>query len=113
METIFEVSPVFRFLANLYDSFLIYKDIETCADYSTHRSSYTLVEPYPKTYIKLIQWPGALDQSFFTLLSQHHPAAVVIFAHWCVPLHNAPPKVSMHIIPRLFYSQPAVFAATC
>ena len=51
---------------------------------------YSLVTPAPRTWAHIVQWPAIFWQEYFALLKRKQSMALVIFAHWCVPVHRAP-----------------------
>jgi hypothetical protein len=51
---------------------------------------YSLVSPAPSTWAHIVQWPATLSPEYFTFLQQKRPMALIILAHWCVPVHRAP-----------------------
>lgn len=48
----------------------------------------TMVRPYPVNWNMVLGWPAMVSAEFIVLLRQRHPMALVIFAHWCVPVHR-------------------------
>ena len=51
---------------------------------------YGLVSIAPRTWAHIIKWPATLSSEYFTFLRQKRSMALVILAHWCVPVHRAP-----------------------
>ncbi|KAI0899026.1 hypothetical protein F4806DRAFT_322555 [Annulohypoxylon nitens] len=45
---------------------------------------------YPRNWLHYIIWPAAVSGQYLLLLSQKHPAALVIFVYWCSIMHRSP-----------------------
>ena len=72
-------------------------DREVCEEtISSLRRYFTMVSPRPRHRIFLIRWLMIVPESFFTLLRQNNAMALVILAHWCVPVHHAPRRWYMN-----------------
>jgi hypothetical protein len=56
------------------------------------RQWYSVVSPYPKSWKLILKWPMIISSEFFVLLKQGHPMALLILAHWCVPMHRLTPR---------------------
>ena len=54
------------------------------------RQWYSLVSCSPQTWAHIVRWPATLSQEFFSLLEQRKQVALIILAHWCIPMHHAP-----------------------
>ena len=51
---------------------------------------FTIVSHRPQDWSFLIRWLLLISEPFFNLLQRKHTMALVILAHWCVPVHRAP-----------------------
>ena len=56
------------------------------------RHFYVIVSPRPESWARIVQWPLRLTPNFFELLRKRRAPALVILAHWIVPLHHAPKR---------------------
>lgn len=51
---------------------------------------YSMLTPYPKYFI--LRWLMTMPSDFVHLLSKERPMALIILAHWCVPVHRVTPQ---------------------
>jgi hypothetical protein len=56
------------------------------------RHWYSIVTPYPKSWELMLRWLMKLSPEFVALLNGGHPMALIILAHWCVPVHRVSPQ---------------------
>lgn len=45
---------------------------------------------HPPNWAHILYWPTAVSPEFFSLLQAREPMALLLLAHWSIPLHHAP-----------------------
>ncbi|KAF2240039.1 hypothetical protein EV356DRAFT_8653 [Viridothelium virens] len=61
---------------------------------------FSIVSPRPRDWNFLIRWLILIPESFHVLLQQNNPMALIVLAHWCVPIHHAPRRWFMNDWPE-------------
>jgi len=56
------------------------------------RSWLRLFSCRPQTWLRLVWWPGEISDEFLSLLANRHPAAIVVFVHWCAIMSSGPKR---------------------
>jgi hypothetical protein len=100
------------------------------------------IQDAPPLWVNSLKWPSEVSPEFFQLLKEKRPFALVLLAHWCVPVYRTPslwfnawaqnivaevsksleeewkcaviwPAEQVGIIPRKFHAQPCLCLQCC